>query len=147
MDNTGNQDGFMILDKSGFFEYGAVIPSKKLREIYGIAEIEYPAMKHEINTQALQELAVTDYIRNKLLNDGKYLKGERDSYRVLIPSENAAQVLSYMNSADNKLKRGLKLNRNTPSQYRINNNDEVRAKMKQEHCKDEQRKAKNDPSG
>ena len=55
---------------------------------------------------------------------------------MLLPSENAAQVLSYMNSADNKLKRGLKLNKNTPTEYKITSNDEVRAIMKREFIKD-----------
>lgn len=125
-----NVETMTLLRESGFFEHGEVITGKELREAFGIEEIEYPAMKSEIDSQALKELNAVDYMRNMLLNEGKYLKGMRDSYRVLLPSENAAQVLSYMNSANNKLKRGLKLNKNTQVKYKINPNDEVRAIMK-----------------
>ncbi len=130
-------DIYSILEEEGYFEYGATIEGQTLRESFDIEEVEYPALKREIDKQQLEELSVTDYIRNKLLNEGKYFKQVRDHYRVLLPSENAAQVLSYMNSADNKLKRGLKLNKNTPSQYKINQNDEVRAIMKQSNIKEQ----------
>lgn len=125
-----NIETMTLLREQGYFEYGEVITGYQLRSAFEIEEIEYPAMKHEIDAQSLKELNAVDYIRNRLLNEGKYLKGDRDSYRILLPSENAAQVLSYMNSADNKLKRGLKLNKNTQVQYKINSNDEVRAMMK-----------------
>ena len=130
-----NLDGFKILEETGFLDYGEGISGFDLREIFEIDEIEYPAMKVDIDRQQLQELIVSDYIRNRLLNQGKYFKQTRDSYRVLLPSENAAQIISYMNSADNKLKRGLKLNKNTPPQYKISSNDEVRAIMKKESIK------------
>lgn len=125
-----NSDIISQLREEGLLEYGSVISGKKLRHTAGIEEIEYPAMKSEIEQQALQELSVVEYIRNKLLNEGKYIRGSRDSYRILLPSENAAQVLSYMKAADRKLKRGLKLNQNTLPEYKINSQDEVRAIMK-----------------
>ncbi len=132
-----NFSRFELLESLGYFEFGAIVEGKTIREAFDIKEISYPAFKREINEQQLQELSATDYIRNKLLNEGKYLKQTKDSYRVLLPSENANQVLSYMSSADNKLKRGLKLNSNTPSQYKINPNDEVRAIMKQDYIKEQ----------
>ena len=131
------QDLYTFLKESGLLDYGSVVTGAQLRELADIEEIEYPAMKADIDRQTLQELAVTDYIRNKLLNEGKYLKGDGESYRVLLPSENAAQVLSYMNSADSKLKRGIKLNNNTPAEYKIPSQDEVRAIMKLESIKKE----------
>ncbi len=132
-----NFDIYAVLEEAGYFEYGAIIEGQTLRESFDIEEIEYPALKREIDKQQLEELSVADYIRNKLLNEGKYFKQVRDHYRVLLPSENTAQVLSYMNSADNKLKRGLKLNKNTPAQYKIHQNDEVRAIMKQSNIKEQ----------
>ena len=125
-------DIYTELKDAGHFEYGSVIERQFLRASFGIDEIDYPAMQNEIDNQSLQELGVTDYIRNQLLNEGKYLKGERKTYRVLLPSENAGQVMSYMTSADNKLKRGIKLNKNTPTEYKINSNDEVRMMMKRQ---------------
>ncbi len=131
-----NLDTFTIMKEEGFFEYGVTITGVELRGFFDIEEIEYPAQKRDIDKQTLLELGVADFIRNRLLNDGKYFKGERDNYRVLLPSENAAQVMSYMNSADNKLKRGIKLNKNTPTKYKISSNDEVRAIMKLESTKE-----------
>ena len=128
---------FVILKEAGFFEYGAVVESSLFRETFEIEEVIYPAQRVDIDRQALQELSCIDYVRNKLLNEGKYIKQERDSYRVLLPSENTGQVLSYMTSADNKLKRGIKLNTNTSAEFRISTNDEVRAIMKRESIKKE----------
>ncbi len=127
-----------ILSEHGFLDYGSVISAKELRDFCDIEEIEQGS-KDDFDRVALQELTYVDYIRNRLLNEGKYFKGERNNYRVLLPSENAEQVLSYMSSADKKLKRGIKLNKNTPVKYKINSNDEVRAMMKMENIKNEKR--------
>lgn len=129
------EECFKILDDEGWIEYGKTIPRKVIFEAFGIKEIEYPAMRNEIKQQELEELTVTGYIRDKLLNRGMYLKGERDAYRVLLPSENAGQIMSYMSSADRKLKRAIKLNNNTPSEYKIPSQDEVRIFMKMEQTK------------
>ena len=129
-DLTTQSARFEFMEESGFFEYGTTIPTSTIYKIFGIAEVEYPATKAEITTAQMAELQATDYIRSRLLDQGKYLKGEKDSYRVLLPSENAGQVLSYMRSADGKLQRAFKLNANTPSDYKISSNDEVRLYMK-----------------
>ena len=126
---------FKILENEGWIEYGKTIPRKVIFEAFGIEEIEYPAMRHEIKKQELEELSVTGYIRDKLLNRGMYLKGEADSYRILLPSENAGQVMSYMHSADRKLKKAIKLNNNTPVSHKIQTQDEVRLFMKREETK------------
>lgn len=131
-----NSDNFKLLKGLDCFEYGAVTATSVILDAFGIEPVFYPATKSEIDRLAIQELNATDYIRNRLLNEGKYFKGERDSYRVLIPSENAGQVLAYMKAADGKLKRGLKLNQNTPTAYKVNSQDEVRAVMKAESIKD-----------
>ena len=109
---------FSIFADLGLFEYGAYISGAEFRNLCDIEEIEV-GHRSDFDSQSLKELGFADKVRNRLLNEGKYFKQERDNYRVLLPSENAAQVMSYMNSADNKLKRGIKLNKNTPSQYKI----------------------------
>ena len=133
--DLSKEECFKLLEEDGWLNYGKTIPTKKIYEAFGIKKIEYPAMRHEIKQQELEELTVTGYIRDKLLNRGMYLKGERDAYRVLLPSENAGQIMSYMNSADRKLKRAIKLNKNTPSEYKIQSQDEVRIFMKMEQIK------------
>jgi len=128
-------DSLELLKQGGHLDYGSVIPKSVIYEAFGITPPNFPAMLPAIKRFELEELAVASYIRNSLLNEGKYLKGETNSYRVLLPSENAGQVLKYMESADRKLKRALKLNRTTPSEYKISNNDEVRLMMKKESMK------------
>ena len=129
-----NRDVFSILKEKGYLEFGSTISGKILRQLCDIKEVK-KGTKEEFDRMALAELGYVSYIRNMLLNEGKYFKGERSGYRILLPSENSEQVLSYMNSADNKLKRGLKLNKNTPTKYKINSNTEVRAMMKRESIK------------
>ena len=101
------------LRQMGLLEYGKVIDGNMLRSMAGIY---YPetGTKADFDSASLEELAVTDYIRNVLLNEGKYLKSHREDYRILSPSENSGQVESYMKSADHKLRRAIKLSKNTP---------------------------------
>ena len=118
----------------GYLEYGAVISGSDFRDICDIKTIE-TGTRDDFTAMALEELNFAGYIRNALLNEGKYFKSERDSYRVLLPSENYSQVVSYMQSADQKLKRGLKLNKNTPVAFQANPQDQARIVMKKESIK------------
>lgn len=106
---------FSELEKRGLFEYGSVIPTTLVRELLGI---KYPevASKAVFDTLSMLELSAIDYCRNILLGHGKYLTGTKHGYRVLLPSENRAQVDAYVSSADRKLSRALKLSRNTPKE-------------------------------
>ncbi len=134
MEEVTNKEVYDHLTAHGYLEYGSVIPIKLFRDICDIETIT-TGTKKEFDDIALRELGYAGYIRNILLNDGKYLKGERDSYRVLLPSENAGQIMSIMNSASNKLKRAIKLNKYTPAKYKISTQDEVRMHMKQDQTK------------
>lgn len=102
------------LDARGLLEYGSVIPSSVVHAALGI-EMPTVASKSEFDKLALLELSAIDYVRNILLGQGKYLTGTDAGYRILLPSENAAQVEQYISSADKKLNRALKLFRNSPS--------------------------------
>jgi len=101
------------LEAMGLLEYGSVIDGDMLRRMAGINCPEV-GTRADFAAAQLEELAVIDAVRRDLLNEGKYLKAERDNYRILTPSENASQVESYMRSADAKLKRGITLSKNTP---------------------------------
>ncbi|MCF7995783.1 MAG: hypothetical protein K9L88_13190 [Chromatiaceae bacterium] len=94
-------------------EYGSVILGVDVRKIIGI---EYPEVgtRAEFDSLSLAELAAVDYARNILLGEGKYLTQQSGDYRILLPSENARQIQLYMQHADKKLKRALKLSRNSP---------------------------------
>ena len=51
-------------------------------------------------------------------------------HRVLLPSENKAQVDAYMESADRKLERALKLSRNSPKASHLPDQTEARIMMR-----------------
>lgn len=110
------RDVFTALDELGMFEFGSVI---ERTELYDLMDLQMPsvASKEVFDRLAMLELATVDYCRNVLLGQGKYLAGVPSGYRVLLPSENKAQIDAYMYSADRKLLRALKLSRNTPSLY------------------------------
>ena len=113
----------------GLLEYGSVVDGNQFRELCGIETIEEGTIR-DFNSMALQELKYSDYIKSALLREGKYFKSTPEGYRVLLPSENAAQVRSYMESADRKLQRGIMLDRNTPAEFKITDNEATRAFMK-----------------
>lgn len=121
---------FTELQARGLLEYGSVIESHVVHSILGI-KLPDMASKSEFDKLALIELAAIDYVRNILLGQGKYLMGTDAGYRVLLPSENAAQVEQYIVSADKKLSRALKLSRNSPSPTRqLPDQTEARILMK-----------------
>lgn len=115
------------LKAAGCTEYGSVIPTELVHQVLGI---EYPevAPKSVFDELALQELGAIDYVRNALLNEGKYLIGDKAGYRILLPSENKKQVERYMQQADKKLRRASKLSRNTPPEHR-KDADQVEARI------------------
>ena len=106
---------YSALNDMKLLEYGSTIPSDVVHELLQI-EIPASAPKRVYDQLALMELAAIDYVRNMLLGQGKYISGTSTGYRILLPSENAAQIDLYMASADRKLTRALKLSRNTPQE-------------------------------
>ncbi len=112
-----SKQGRDLLDymrSTGLDEYGSVISIEAVRSLLGL---EFPAVatQGEFNRLQLEELAAVDYVRNALLNEGKYIKSSGQAYRVLLPSENHEQIMLYMSSAEKKLKRAIKLEKNTPA--------------------------------
>jgi hypothetical protein len=119
---------FNSLNELGLLEYGSVIETAVVHELLGI---ETPAFgtRAQFDRLALTELAAIDYVRNILLGQGKYLSGTTGGYRILLPSENANQVELYIQSADKKLSRALKLSRNMPQQLASTNPDQTEARI------------------
>ena len=124
-------DLFENLRAMGLLNYNEVVDGDILREMAGI---HYPEVgtKADFDAPALEELAVVDYIRNRLLGEGKYLKAIGRNYRILSPSENAGQIDSYMRSADKKLRRAIQLSKNTPATQAHKCQNTARIMMKQE---------------
>lgn len=117
-------------------EFGSVILGDEVRRII---DIDYPEMgtRAQFDALSLAELAAVDYARNVLLGEGKYLTQQNGDYRILLPSENARQVHQYIAHADKKLKRALKLSRNSPTLGTDSKSDNLSARimMKRESIK------------
>jgi len=107
------KDLLSILRQRGLTQYGATFTGKQVRQWLGIS-VPKIAQKATFDAIALRELSAIDYCRDQLLGEGMYLKGDGPNYRILLPSENMAQVEAYEKSAGNKLKRAAKLARSTP---------------------------------
>jgi len=99
---------------TGKLEYGSVITEVEIHEVLGLHEIEVGTRK-EFQDISLAMLTATDYVRNILLGQGKYLTSQNRDYRIVLPSETQKYVENYMSSARGKLNRALKLSRNMPN--------------------------------
>lgn len=128
-----------ILDwfrNKGYTGYGATVDGAEVRAFLGLTMPEV-GTKSQYDAVALAELAAIGYVRDALLEEGKYLKGDQGSYRVLLPSENAAQVEVFMANAGKKLRRAQRLAESTPSEFRpTNDNAEARLAMMQKSIKE-----------
>jgi len=123
------RDFYDCLHSAGMFDYGAVIERSFVHELLGL-EMPDVAPKSVYDRIAMLELQAIDYCRNILLGHGKYIAGTPSGYRVLLPSENKMQVDAYMESADRKLDRALKLSRNSSSATPLPSQTEARIMMK-----------------
>jgi hypothetical protein len=102
------------LETMNLTNFGDFIPRTV---VHDALEIKMPAFasKAVFDDLVLRELGAIDYCRNVLLGHGKYLSSCKDGYRILLPSENAKQVELYMQSAEKKLGRAMKLSKNSPA--------------------------------
>jgi hypothetical protein len=128
------RDVYDTLDRAGLFDFGAVIPRGMVYDLLGL-DVPEVASKAVFDRIAMLELQAMDYCRNMLLGHGKYLAGTPSGYRVLLPSENKAQVDAYMESADRKLERALKLSRNSPKASHLPDQTEARIMMRRNGCR------------
>ena len=127
---------YRALQETGLLEYGSRIEGELIREQLGI-QVPRTGTKEQFDQIALRELAAVDFIRTLLLREGKYLAGDKDGYKILLPSENRAQVDAYMSQADRKLRRAQTLLRNTPSRpHKQADQTEARIMMKRESIRE-----------
>jgi hypothetical protein len=119
---------FNALTNEGVFEYGAMIHKEELLKYFGIQplsedeanKLSFTAIKTRIQEDALQELAVTDFIRDRLLDEGKYFYRNGKMYCVALPSQNSEKADAYLKSAQRKIKRASRLLANTPKEVSSN---------------------------
>lgn len=103
--------------ETGRDAYGTVIPGDDIRELLGLVMPTYGSYS-DFKSVELEELDATGYVRKVLLTEGKYLRSDKGAYRILLPSENAAQIEKYMTEADRKLRRALTLSQTTPGEHK-----------------------------
>lgn len=127
----------------GLLEYGAFIPEAFVLQRLDI-EMPASAPKSVYDAIALRVLGAVDYVRQTLLNQGKYIGATPGGYRIFLPSENKLQAELYMKSADRKLKRARKLIRNTPGQPGTVSRDQTDVRM---HLKQAGRRSNVDDDG
>ena len=101
------------LHEKGLLEYGATFSADYFRGLCGIV-VPDRGTRQEFNQVALAELAAIDFIRNVLIEKGRYIKSDNNAYRVLLPSENTKQANLMRESAKRKLSKAKKLEQNTP---------------------------------
>jgi len=110
------QSLYDFLNARGMLDYGSVIAGELVRNFLGI-EIPAFGTREQFNAAALKELDAIDRLRDLLLDDGKYIQGDRGDYRILLPSENAKQAACMVKSANRKLRKAAKLKLLTPKEY------------------------------
>jgi len=105
---------FVALQEAGMIEYGSFIPGVFVRAVLGL-DMPDTGTKKEFDSIALAELGAVDNVRETLLNQGMYIAGSGDGYRILTPAENSGQVDRYLGHAQNKIRRARKLERTSPA--------------------------------
>lgn len=123
---------YQWLDEKGLLEYGSIILVEDIQEFLEI-KLAHKCTVEEFKDASLKEMAAIDNVRNILVNEGKYITMDRTAYRILLPSENLAQVDRYIGAAERKLRRARKLARSTAGKVKIVRQDQqarVEAKLR-----------------
>lgn len=108
-------------------EYGATFSRTRVLSIMGIEAVEYGTQK-EFQEQELAELSGIGYVRNILINHGKWIIRKGETYRVLQPSENGSQIDAFMRSGSNAYLKASKLAKSTEPKYLVEH-DQLAAKI------------------
>jgi len=117
-----------FLDGKGCISYGAVFDKEMVQEFLGIDLPEF-ATKAVFDEAALCELKAIGQVRELLLGQGMYLKGDGKAYRILLPSENVHQVEIMLSSARKKTRRAEKLLVNSPLRASTKERDSQAARI------------------
>ena len=109
---------YETLRDGGELEYGSTVKRNRVLEIMGIENIEV-GTQQDFQDQELAELSGIGYIRNILINQGKWIVRKGDTYRVLQPSENGSQIDAFMRSGSNAYLKATKLSKSTEPKYLV----------------------------
>jgi hypothetical protein len=118
---------YETLLNSSELEYGSTFKRSRVLDIMGIEDIEFGTQK-EFQVQELAELSGIGYMRNILINQGKWIIRKGETYRILHPSENSSQIDSFMRSGSNAYLKASKLAKSTDPRFLIEH-DQLAAKI------------------
>lgn len=118
---------YETLRNTAELEYGATFSRARVLSIMGIEDIEFGTQK-EFQEQELAELSGIGYVRNILINEGKWIVRKGNTYRVLQPSENGSQIDSFMRSGSSAYLKASKLAKSTEPKYLVEH-DQLAAKI------------------
>lgn len=108
MTNQEMREIFNDLLESKMFDWGNVIPEKDMLKILNIEKPLYGTYE-TFKEYELKVLSAIGFFRDQLINQGKYLAYDKGDYRVLLPNQNLKKIIGLYQSADRRLRKGIKL--------------------------------------
>lgn len=132
---SDNDDLIDELLAKGVFDYGATIKVDALMAMFGAQVSEdddlegfsVSDIRAQIKADSVVELSVSGRVRERLLDEGRYLGKVGDYYRVYLPSENANKAAGYLASSAKKAARASRLLASTPVEFSVKTTHTSRA--------------------
>ena len=107
-----SREAIQELQNRNLLGYGSFIPDSVIYNLIGI-EIPESGTKEQFDAIRLKELSFVGSLRELLLDHGKYIAQVPNGYRILLPSENMAQVRAYEEAGNRKWGRARRLDKST----------------------------------
>lgn len=116
----------IISQNGSIFDYGGSIGELEFRALFGLSTmtdqqftdaskgLDKRSVKKLLEVEQLEELSVSDAVRNVLLDQGKYFYKKLDRYHVALPSQTNGVIAKYQAKASRALKRADRLASNAP---------------------------------
>lgn len=139
-----NETLLEFLNSKNLLSYGAVFDKALVQEFLGIDLPEF-ATKATFDEASLEELKAIGQIREHLIGQGMYIKGDGQAYRILLPSENIHQVEIMLAASRKKTRRAERLLVNSPLKSSARQRDSQAARILM--MKDSQEKTKRNVNG
>jgi hypothetical protein len=112
---TPGEKLWSILREQDRTHYGDRFPISLVHSALGIL-VPKVGSRRDFERIALIELAAIDYVKNRLVDEGKWLTRQGSEYYIPLPSENAHFIDNMLASAQRKLKRARRLRSNTQAE-------------------------------
>lgn len=111
-----SSDLFDHLELMGCLSYGGTFTRSMVLDAMDV-EIILEGTREDFQEMDLAELEAVGYIRNVLINQGKWVVRKGETYRVLMPSENEGQIRAFSQRGDRAYLKATKLAKSTPPEF------------------------------